>query len=151
MQQKVVIKHSEIPNDIQFEAKLEIDLPQDVREVASVVGAFAGKVSNRWIRENLMKGVGQSEAMQEEVWGEQAGEFFFRQMLEMFAATQLQAAAEGNATGTEDGSRGGAQERLNAAGEGENDRPAQNDDFLSRNDQPTPAADPFRPYGRDVG
>ena len=148
MQQQVTIKHGEIPSDIQFEAKLEIDLPQDVREVASVVGAFAGKVSNRWIRENLMKGVGQSEAMQEEVWGEQAGEFFFRQMLEMFAATQLQAAAGGQG-GDPDARPPGGGADLAAAGESE--ARERDQDFLSRNDQPTPSRDPFTPYGRNVG
>lgn len=152
MQQSVEIKTSEIPINLQFEAKLEIDLPQDVREVASVVGAFAGKVSNRWIRENLMKGVGQSEAMQEEVWGEQAGQFFFEQMLTMFAQQEIQGAQEQAATGREDGGRGGAREALEqkAAGAGDRDRPAQNDDFLSRNDQPTPSKDPFTPFGRQT-
>jgi len=154
MSQSVTIKPSEIPSNLQFEAKLEIDLPQDIREVASVVGAFAGKVSNRWIRENLMKGVGQSEAMQEEVWSEQAGQFFFERMLAMFAMMEEQGA--GGTPGFGPGGAGGAGgEGLSqrgggarSAGAGDRDRPAQNDDFVSRNDQPTPAAKSFAPYGR---
>ena len=148
MQQSVTIKPDEIPFNLQFEAKLEIDLPQDIREVASVVGAFAGKVSNRWIRENLMKGVGQSEAMQEEVWSEQAGQFFFERMLTMFAMMEEQGG--GQTPGFGPGGAGGQADQLGqrAAGAGDRDRPAQNDDFLSRNDQPTPNAQGFAQYGR---
>ena len=156
MGQQVTIKSSEIPIDVQFEAKLEIDLPQDIREVAGVVGAFAGKVSNRWIRENLMKGVGQSEAMQEEVWSESAADFFFQRMLMMFNQLQEQGGQEGppgtggGGGGGGGGGAGGARELLNRSRPDERDRPIA-DDAVSRNDQPTPNKDPFIPYGRDAG
>jgi len=153
MGQTVSINASEIPADVQFEAKLEIDLPQDVREVAGVVGAFEGKVSNRWIRENLMKGVGQSEAMQEEVWGETAGQFFFEQMLQMFAATQQQAMAQAAQEGAPGGGGGGGggggdPRQTRPAGRSKEQRP---DDFVSTNDQPTPNAKSYEPYGNEAG
>ncbi len=140
MGQAVIIKASEIPQDIQFEASLEIDLPQDVREVAGVVGAFEGKVSNRWIRENLMKGVGQSEAMQEEIWGEQAGQFFFQQMLAMFAQQQQQQGQEGGGGAATD-----PRTEPRQAGETPQDRRA--DDAVTTNDQPNPNAQTFEQYG----
>jgi hypothetical protein len=153
MGQKVTVKAKEIPIDVQFEAKLEIDLPQDIREVAGVVGAFAGKVSNRWIRENLMKGVGQSEAMQEEIWKEQAADFFFQRMLMMFEQMQQQGGAqEGGPPGTEGGGRGGARETLaRSRPQGRPEDRPRSDDAVTTNDQPNPNKDPFIPYGRDVG
>jgi hypothetical protein len=146
MGQKVTVKASEIPQDVQFEAKLEIDLPQDMREVAGVIAAFEGVVSNRWKRENLMKGVGQSEAMQEEMWTEQSGEFFFRQMLEMFAATQLQQQAEGAEGAEEPDGGGGARRRLDVDRQRGAGKGARVDDATSRNQQPTPREGSFEPY-----
>lgn len=149
MGQSVTIKPDEIPQDIQFESKLEIDLPQDIREVAGVVGAFENKVSNRWIRENLMKGVGQSETMQEEIWSEQAGQFFFENMLRMFMETQAEQ-SEGEPP-TDPRQRQPVDEEQLPSTQREDKNRRRVDDAVSRNDQPTPRAQSFEPYGRNAG
>ncbi len=143
MGQQVTVKAAEIPIDVQFEAKLEIDLPQDIREVAGVVGAFEGKVSNRWIRENLMKGVGQSEAMQEEIWSEQAAAFFFQQQLAMFAQIQQQASQGG---GDEADVAADPRARLDTTRQRPSGKGPRVDDATSRNQQPTPREQSFEPY-----
>lgn len=84
--QTVEISASEIPFDIQFGATLEIDLPQDMREIANAVKGLEGVVSQEWIRENVMRGVGQSDAMQEQIWSEQMANMMAMQTLQMFQA-----------------------------------------------------------------
>jgi len=144
MGQVVTIKPDEIPFDLQFEAKLEIDLPQDMREMAGVLPAFKGQVSDRFIRENLMKGVGQSEAMQEEIWGEQAANFFFERMLAMFAMAQEQQ-GQGEGGGETGETPPSAPPRaLPERGGG------RADDALGPNRQPLPRAKSFEPYGKQM-
>ena len=142
MGESVVVKPSEIPTDLQIEANLEIDLPQDVRELAGVVGAFEGKVSNRFIRETLMKGVGQSESMQTEIWGEQAAQFFFERYLQMFAMLQEQG-DEGAAGMAEMAQQVRPQRRRGGEGRG---TPA----VQGPGELPVPAAEPYTPYGREA-
>jgi len=116
--------------------------------MAGVLPAFKGQVSDRFIRENLMKGVGQSEAMQEEIWGEQAGQFFFERMLQMFATLQEQGDEGMQALQESGGDLQGAMGRSRAvrtAGEG------RGEDFITTNQRPTPNAEAYTPYGREAG
>ncbi len=72
---KAEIVASEIPEDFEMDVKLEVDLPQDKLQLAAVAGQLIGLgvTSRRYVREELMS-IGQSAAMDEEIWGEKMAE-----------------------------------------------------------------------------
>lgn len=88
-----------IPENIQYKATLEIDLPQDQDTNTRVAqgGVKSGLWSKAWARQNLVKGIGQPELMQEEIWSEQFGDFFANLTLQGFmrALQQGQAGDQG--------------------------------------------------------
>lgn len=65
----------QMPDDLELDVKLEIDLPQDYVSMvqAAQYALGAGLASREWVRENLMH-IGQSETMDEAVWTERAAE-----------------------------------------------------------------------------
>lgn len=81
----MALKASEIPEDFELEAKLDIDLPQDMLQQANVYNILTGgenpAVSAEWARENVLN-IGQPKAMQEQIWNEQAGSMMFMQFLQ---------------------------------------------------------------------
>ncbi len=72
---------SEIPNHYLLEAKLEVKLPQDQLQNATLAQQMRGFMPDRWIRENVLN-EGQSDALTKEIWDEQAEEMFYRQYME---------------------------------------------------------------------
>lgn len=87
------LRAQDIPEYFEIEAKLDIDLPQDTLQNANVANLIvqAGLASKRWAQENIMR-VGQSEAMQEEIWSEQAAELAFQAYLQEQQARRMQQA-----------------------------------------------------------
>lgn len=65
------IKASDIPEEFDIEAQLEVSMPQDDRMNATVAsqGLQAGLWSKRYARETFV-GIGQSSDMEEEIWEE---------------------------------------------------------------------------------
>jgi hypothetical protein len=73
----------EIPDDLIVEAKLEVDLPQDQMNQANIAQLVtqAGLASRRWARENILN-IGQSEAMDKEIWDDQASSQVYQMILQ---------------------------------------------------------------------
>ncbi len=76
------VKVADIPEHFELEATLKIDLPQDDLQNTKVATmAATGEdplVSKKWAREKTLS-IGQSDLMQEEIWGEKASEMKFQQ------------------------------------------------------------------------
>lgn len=83
------LDYSALPENFELEAKLDIALPQDKLQQANIIGLLVGGdspvMSKRWGRETLLN-EGQSEAMQKEIWSEQAADLMFQ----MYAQELLQ-------------------------------------------------------------
>lgn len=98
----IKLKASDIPDDVTIEAKLDIDLPQDMLQQANVAQLVtkSGLMSTRWARENLLK-EGQSGQMQREIWSEQAADIFgkiaMQQQAERLKAQFAQVQQQGQA------------------------------------------------------
>jgi hypothetical protein len=75
------LKVSEIPKHFELEAVLDVSLPQDKLQQANVAKRLTEGdnplVSNQWTRENIL-GVGQSEEMETQIWGERAASLLFQ-------------------------------------------------------------------------
>lgn len=71
--QATELKATDIPDDLEVEVKLDIDLPQDKLQASNIGRMLIESqiASKRWVRENIMQ-IGQSDAMDEEIWSEQA-------------------------------------------------------------------------------
>jgi hypothetical protein len=71
------LKKSDIPEAFEITANLDISMPQDDRQNAAIAIQLAGSdnpmVSKRFARENYLN-IGQSDDMQEEIWGERVAE-----------------------------------------------------------------------------
>jgi hypothetical protein len=89
---EAVLKANDLPEHVHLDVQLEISLPQDLlQQVGIGMQATAGKlVSRKWARENLMK-IAQSEAMEEEIWDEQAGDMMYQIELQKMVAQEQQA------------------------------------------------------------
>lgn len=83
------LKPSDVPKHFELDCKLDVNLPQDKMQMANVARAISSGedplTSVRWTRENILN-VGQSDAMQAEIWGEKAAnlkamQYFSEQML----------------------------------------------------------------------
>ena len=72
----------DIPDNLIIEAKLEVDMPQDMLANANVANLVtqSGLASNRWVRENILN-IGQSDEMENEVWSEGAARQMYQQMM----------------------------------------------------------------------
>jgi hypothetical protein len=75
--QSTTLKASDIPDPLELEAQLEIDLPQDQLQMANIANMISQGdnplVSQRWARENILH-IGQSDEMTVEVWREKAAQ-----------------------------------------------------------------------------
>uniref|UniRef100_A0A6M3JBV9 Uncharacterized protein n=1 Tax=viral metagenome TaxID=1070528 RepID=A0A6M3JBV9_9ZZZZ len=98
------MKAADIPEHFELEATLKIDLPQDDLQNTKVATmAATGEdplVSKRWAREKTLS-IGQSDKMQEEIWGERASGMKFQQyvMEQMLRLQEMQARLEQGAQG----------------------------------------------------
>lgn len=93
-----MLKPSEIPDNFELEANLDIDLPQDMLQQANTFRMLTEgdnpAVSNEWARENILN-IGQPKAMQEQIWNEQAGAVMFMQFIQdQIAVMQQQQQAQ---------------------------------------------------------
>lgn len=81
------IEWQDIPEDLEIEAKLDVNLPQDNLQNAQIATSLAGGekplVSQEWVRENVLN-IGQSSSEVKKIWTEQASTAMFAQMLQMF-------------------------------------------------------------------
>ncbi len=112
----IELKPSEIPDNLQLDVKLEINLPQDRLQLANTINLLTSgpnpKVSLRWALENIL-GVGQADAMQREIWREQSGNLNYQlyvQQQQQEAALQAQQdamAAQQDALAAQGGGPGG--------------------------------------------
>lgn len=99
--ESVTLKPSEIPDNFAIEAKLEIDLPQDMLQQANVYKLLTEgenpAVSAEWGRENILN-IGRPKEMQKQIWNERAGMTMFMQYLQdqiMVMQQQQQMQAQG--------------------------------------------------------
>lgn len=78
-----------LPENFELEAKLDVAMPQDKLQQANIAGMLASGerpiMPKRWVREELL-GEGQSEALQQEIWTEEAADLMFQ----MYAQDLLQ-------------------------------------------------------------
>jgi hypothetical protein len=95
---KLEIAHQDIPEDLEIEAKLDVNLPQDNLQNAQIATSLAGGesplVSQEWVRENVLN-IGQSSSEVKRIWSERAARMMFEQALQMFmmqAQQQMQQA-----------------------------------------------------------
>jgi hypothetical protein len=102
----VAIDPAIIPENLLFEVNLEPDLPQDKLQQANAGQMIkaTGLASSRWVRENILN-IGQSSAMDKEVWMEKRMDAElqgmlalvqtkYQQMAQQMAAQQQQAMAQ---------------------------------------------------------
>ena len=85
------IEVDNIPDDLIIEAKLEVDLPQDMMQNANVAGMLAqsGMVSRRWARQHILN-IGQSENMDKEIWDDQSAETQYQDLVRRMMEESLQ-------------------------------------------------------------
>jgi hypothetical protein len=90
------LKPSQVPDGLQLECNLDVDLPQDKLQQANIMRVLTEgeypKVSNEWARENIL-GIGQSEQMDEDIMSEQtfmgmARQYIQQRMMELLQAQQ---------------------------------------------------------------
>jgi len=68
---EAVLLADQIPDNVEIMTKLDIDMPQDMLQAASVVANLKahGVVSDEWILENILR-EGQPEVMRQQIWSE---------------------------------------------------------------------------------
>lgn len=88
---KLELDPASIPADIPLECTLEPDLPQDKVQLADAADRLvkATLASRRWARENLL-GIGQSDAMDRELYMEQMVEVVMGRVLQELATPPVQ-------------------------------------------------------------
>jgi len=92
-----VLQPSEIPDSFELEAKLDIDLPQDMMQQANTAGILTNGeqplASQQWVRENVLN-MGRPQEMQSQIWGEQAAAtmftLFLQDQIEVMKQKQMQ-------------------------------------------------------------
>lgn len=88
------LQPKDIPDNLMLEAALDVKLPQDKLQLANIAQMLvnARLTSKDWTRENILN-IGQSSAMDEDIWSEQAAEGLFAQFMQqkMQEAQQKQA------------------------------------------------------------
>lgn len=102
----VILKPEEIPDHFQINGKIDISLPHDAQAATNI--ALMGTqgddplFSKRYAREHVMK-IGQSDEMQDEIWGERSGNLFaqkyFLEIMAQLARLEQQAMQPGQASG----------------------------------------------------
>jgi hypothetical protein len=97
---KLEIDYQDIPEDLEIEAKLDVNLPQDNLQNAQIATSLAGGesplVSQEWVRENVLN-IGQSSSEVKRIWSERAGRMMFEQALQMFMMQAQQQMQQGAA------------------------------------------------------
>lgn len=87
----MAIKIKDIPKYFEIEANLEVILPQERLQMASLINELTGgenpATSMRYVREKLLS-IGNSDEMEEEIWGERSAKFHF----EDYMMTMMEAA-----------------------------------------------------------
>jgi hypothetical protein len=85
------IKPKEIPDYINLDVKLNVSLPQDKLQAATIAKTLldVGIVSKEWIQENVLD-IDQSKQMTKDIWKERASELRYAQMLEQMMAAEQQ-------------------------------------------------------------
>ena len=82
----------EIPDYVDINCKLDVQMPQDDRQNAQIVQMLTApqdpKVSKRWALSEILK-IGQPERMQEEIWTEQLTGQMVMQLMPMLAQNML--------------------------------------------------------------
>jgi hypothetical protein len=77
----VTLEKEDIPDNVSIDASLDVNQPQDDRSNAQLAAELTNPTnpltSKRWAREKILK-VGQSDDMEEEIWGEQAATLAWR-------------------------------------------------------------------------
>jgi hypothetical protein len=78
-----------LPDDLIIEAKLDIDLPQDMMSQANIAGMITGQglASKQWVQENILN-IGQPEDMQKQIWNEQASQALYQQQVQSWMQQQ---------------------------------------------------------------
>lgn len=92
----IEIKASSIPEHIQIETKLEVDLPQDKLQLANLATMLtkAGLASNEWVQQKFLQ-INDTAAMRKQSWKEQASAAYYAQrMQEMLQGMQQKAAMQ---------------------------------------------------------
>lgn len=70
-----------LPDDLLIEAKLDVALPQDMMQQATIAAQLNGLAPKEWIRENLLN-EGQSDEMDKQIWTEQAADAMVQQKIQ---------------------------------------------------------------------
>lgn len=78
----VDMQASDIPDDFEIKATLEVKLPQDAFRNAQIAETMEknGDVSKQWVRSNLLQ-IPDSDKMDEEIWTEQSAQAFYLKLL----------------------------------------------------------------------
>lgn len=103
------LQPKDVEENFELECKLDINLPQDRLQMANVANLLTQgqkpMVSQRWAREEVL-GIGQSDRITEEIWGEQAADmaaqlYIAQQQMQVDQARQmaLQGAMQGGQPG----------------------------------------------------
>lgn len=84
---KYELSPADFPDDLVMDCKLEVDLPQDKLQMlnAAQVAVASRLASRRWARETIV-GIGQSDAMEKEIWSESRQDFEIQRVLEKIKA-----------------------------------------------------------------
>lgn len=91
------LQASDIPQKIDVDCKLKVQLPQDELQMANILRLMTqGEdplVSKQWGLEHIL-GIGQPEKMQEEIWNERAGNMLWLESVKQLMQEQLAKAQE---------------------------------------------------------
>jgi hypothetical protein len=126
MGETMTVTPEEIPDDLEVESILEINLPQDKMQAANIAKALTdgeNPISSvEWVRENILQ-MGQSEQMDEQIWSEQAGKLRFKKFMleQLMAIKQLEQgvfAPQGNPATTLRAGQGIRQPGIGGMGQG---------------------------------
>lgn len=87
--QRVKLKYKDLPDDLDISCKLDVHLPQDMRQNAAVAAQVVGSglASKRWARENTLD-IGQSDEMTYEVLKEQLTDVMVQQQVQQMIQQQ---------------------------------------------------------------
>lgn len=94
----VELRPADIPDEPALNVGLDPDLPTDKLQLANIAEALTGGenplASKRWARENILN-IGQSDAMDREIWAEKRAQLEFQKAAAMIAQAMQQSAQNG--------------------------------------------------------
>jgi hypothetical protein len=108
----IELKPSDIPDDIQIEAKLEVNLPQDQLQLANIANMLTEGddplMPHDWVRENILN-IGQPKEMQKKIWNQKASTqrfmIYMKEMVDKMKAKEAETAMKKMPAKTEPGSK----------------------------------------------